>query len=133
MQDDVLTLAVDELNDSNTVDHVFNRFDEYQNRSVYQEDGHELTARDTLTLFRSFPKASGNFKGVAKPAFKFSKDYLVDGVDGVASLTSPMIAEVSFSIPVGVSAADQLIMRQRLIALLDDDSIMVPLMNQLMV
>lgn len=133
MQDNVLTLAVDELNTDSTTDHVFSRFEEYQNRSVYTEANHQLSAKDTLTLYRTFPKIAGNFKGTAKCALKFSKDYSVDGVDGVASLTSPLIAEVSFSTPVGISVADQLIMRQRIIAILDDDTFMAKLMNQLMV
>jgi hypothetical protein len=133
MLDNVLTLAVDELNTDSTTDHVFNRFEEYQNRSVYTGANHQLTARDTLTFYRTFPKASGNFKGTAKMSFKFSTDKLVDGVDGVASLTSPIITEVSFSVPVGVSVADQMIARQRPIALLDNDTVMVLLMNQLMI
>jgi hypothetical protein len=133
MQEDIITLAVDELNDDTTVNHVFNRFEEYSNRSVYTEDNHQLTSKDLLTLYRTFPKPSGNFKGTAKSTFKFSKDYQVLGVDGVALLTSPLIVEVSFSVPVGVSAADQLIGRQKAISLLDYDDLMTKLMGQLMV
>jgi hypothetical protein len=133
MLDDIITLAVDELNDTNTVDHVFSRFEEYQNRSVYTEAIHSVIARDTLSFYRTFPKVMGNFKGTAKSAMKFSKDYSVEGVDGVASLTSPLIIEVSCSVPVGIAVADQLIGRQRVIALMDGDALMVKLMNQLMV
>lgn len=133
MLDNVITLAVDELNNDSTVDVDFSRFEEFSNRSVYTGEEHQLTAKDTLTFYRTFPKQSGNFKGTAKTAFKFSQDFLVTGADGIASLTSPLIVEVSFSVPVGVTAADQLIGRQRAIALLDDDAIMVALMNQLMV
>jgi hypothetical protein len=133
MSDDIITLAVDELNDTNLVDHVFSRFNEFANRSVYTEANHQLSAKDTLTLYRTFPKPSGNFCGTAKSAMKFSQDFEVTGVDGLAALTSPLIVEVSFSVPVGIPVAAQLIGRQRAIALLDDDTIMVPLMNQLMV
>lgn len=133
MLDDVITLAVDEANDSNLTNHVFSRFEEYQNRSVYTEAIHSVIARDTLTFYRTFPKVMGNFRGTAKSAMKFSKDYSVDGVDGVASLTSPLIVEVSCSIPVGIAVADQMIARQRVISLLDGDALMVKLMNQLMV
>lgn len=133
MLDNSITLQVDELNDTNLVAHAFSRFEEYQNRSIYTGSNHQLSAQDKLTFYRTFPKVSGNFAGTAKSAFKFAKDYPVDGVDGVASLTSPLIVEVSFSVPVGITVADQLIGRQRAIALLDDDTIMVPLMNQLMV
>jgi hypothetical protein len=133
MLNDTITLSVDELNDTNEVDHAFSRFEEFQNRSVYTGENHQLSAQDKMTFYRTFPKQSGNFAGTAKSACKFSKDYPVTGVDGLATLTSPMIIEVSFSVPVGITVADQLIGRQRVIALLDDDAVMVPLMNQLMV
>ena len=133
MQDNVITLSVDELNNDSTVDIDFKRFEEYQNRSVYTSENHVLTARDTLTFYRTFPKAAGNFKGTAKSSLKFSWDQAVTGVDGLSSLTSPIIADLGFSVPVGVTEATQLIMRQRLIAILDDDTIMGALMNQLMV
>jgi len=133
MQDNVITLAVDELNNDTTVDYDFTRYEEYQNRSVYIGEDHDLAARDTLTLYRTHPKVSGNYKGNAKSTLKFSQDFAVDGVDGVATLTAPVIAEVSFSVPVGVSAADRMIIRQRIIAILDDDTFMESLMNQLMI
>lgn len=132
MQDNVLTLAVDEENDGvDPVNHVYTRFTPFQNRTVYIHSAHELDAREELTLYRTFPKQNGNFKGTAKCSAKFTSDQAVDGVDGVATLTSPIIAEVSFSIPVGVDEATQMIARQRLISLLDDDDIMGSLMNQL--
>lgn len=133
MQANQITLAVDELNNASTVDIDFNRFEEFANRSVYTSENHTLTAQDKLSLYRTFPKASGNFKGTAKSSFKFSWDQSVTGVDGLASLTSPIIADVGFSVPVGVTVANQLIVRQRLIALLDSDTIMELLMNQLMI
>jgi hypothetical protein len=133
MQDNIITLAVDELNNDSTVDYDFTRYEEYQNRSVYIGEDHDLASRDTLSLYRTLPKVSGNYKGNAKSTLKFSKDYAVDGVDGVATLTAPVIAEVSFSVPVGVNAADRMIIRQRIIAILDDDTFMESLMSQLMV
>lgn len=133
MQDQVLTLAVDELNNATPTDHVFDRYDYFQNRSIYQGENHSSVARDTLTLYRTPEKPSGNFKGVRKSAFKFSTDKAVTGADGLATLTSPIIAEVSFSVPVGVTAADMMIARQRCIALLDDDDVMDDLMDKLMI
>lgn len=134
MQPDEITLAVDEENDGvDPVNHVYTRAEEYQNRSVYIGANHSLTAKDTVTLYRTAPKSNGNFKGVAKTSFKFSQDKLVDGVDGVAQITAPVIVEVSFSIPVGVTPADVLIARQRALALLDLDTVMDPLNNQLLV
>jgi len=133
MQSNTITLAVDVLNNDSTVDYDFTRFEEYQNRSVYIGEDHQLTSRDTLSLYRTFPKSVGNFKGMSKCAAKFSQDIEVTGVDGLAALVAPLILEVSASIPVGATLAQQLVARQRAIALLDDDTIMVALMNQLMV
>lgn len=134
MQPDEITLSVDEENDGvGPVDHVYTRYEEFQNRSVYVGANHALDNKDTLTLYRTPPKPNGNFKGVAKTAYKFSKDYEVTGVDGVSTLVSPVIVEVSFSIPVGVSAANVLLERQRALALLDLDAVMTPLNVQQMV
>lgn len=134
MQPNTITLAVDEENDGvGLVNHVYTRFDEFQNRSVYISDDHTLDAKDTLGLYRTLPKSSGNFRGAAKNAIKFSKEVSVLGADGVANIKAPIIIEVSASIPVGATAADVLIARQRALALLDRDDIMVPLMSQQMI
>lgn len=134
MQPDQIILSVDEQNDGvGPVNHTFNRYEEYQNRAVYVGTTHTMSAKDTLSLYRTFPKPSGNFKGTSKSSVKFSKDFLVDGVDGVSQITAPVIIEVSFSVPVGVTNADLLIMRQRALSMLDLDAVMVPLNSQLMV
>lgn len=133
MQPNAITLAVDELNNASLVNYVFTRFEEYQNRAVYIGEDHTIAQKDSLSMYRTFPKTSGNFKGVGKTSVKFSKDITVLGVDGVSNLTSPIIVEVSFSIPVGATAAQCLIARQRALALLDRDDIMVPLNEQLMI
>lgn len=134
MQPNSITLSVDEQNDGvGPANHVYTRFEEYQNRAVYISASHSLSAKDTLSLYRTFPKTSGNFRGVGKTAFKFSTDILVDGVDGVSQLTSPIIVDVSFSIPVGATAAQVMLARQRALSLLDLDSVMIPLNEQLMV
>jgi hypothetical protein len=133
MQPNEITLAVDEANDETTVDHVYTRFEDYLNRSVYICADHELSSKNTLTLYRTFPKINGNFKGVSKSTVKFSTDYLVDGVDGVSQLTAPVIVEIGFSLPVGITSAQALLARQKVIAMLDDDDIMAALNDQLMV
>lgn len=134
MQPNEVTFAVDEENDGvGLANHVFTRFEEYQNRSKYIGANHTLTSRDTLDLYRTLPKTSGNFRGVAKTAVKFSKDFLVLGVDGVSQISAPLIVELSVSLPLGVSAADAMIARQRMLAALDRDDIMVPLMEQQMI
>lgn len=133
MQPNTLTLNVDYLNNAITTAEGYDRYEEYQNRSVYVGSTHSPDSRDTVSLYRSFPTKNGNFKGVQKSSIKLSKDHTVNGVDGVATLTSPVIIEVNFSVPVGVSPADVLKCRQRIIALLDDDTICDALNNQLMV
>ena len=134
MQPNTITLSVDEENDGvGPVNHVYSRHEEYQNRSVYISGSHTLVAKDSLSLYRTFPKVAGNFKGVAKSSMKFSKDVTVFGVDGVSQLTAPIIVEVSFSIPVGATSAAILIARQRALALLDLDSVMAPLNEKLVV
>jgi hypothetical protein len=134
MQADTINVNVDTLNDTTTiVPETYTRYDEYQNRSVYIGENHALDARDTVSLYRTFPKVNGNFKGVSKSAIKLTKDFSVDGVDGVSTLTAPFILDISFSIPVGVSAADVLIIRQRALAFLDSDTVMDALNNKLMV
>lgn len=133
MQPNQLLLDVDYLNDGTTTEETYERYEEYQNRAVYVGENHTPDSRDTVNLYRSFPTKSGNFKGVAKSSIKSTVDHVVPGVDGVAQLTSPVIIEVTFSVPLGVSAADLLKCRQRVLALLDDDAVMDKLNLQLMV
>jgi len=128
-----ITLNVDYLNDGNTTAEAYENEDRTGNRSTYAGPNHALDARDQINFYRSYPTKNGNFKGVAKTAFKLTFDHTVTGVDGVASLTAPVICEVSFSVPVGVSAADVLKVRQRALALLDNDVIMEDLNMKLMV
>lgn len=128
-----LTLNVDYLNDGNTTAEAYERSETYQNRSVFVGDSHQLDARDTMSFYRSFPTKNGNFKGTAKSSVKLTRDVDVTGVDGVATLTSPIIVEASFSIPVGATAADVLKARQRMIAILDTDVVMDDLNTKLLV
>lgn len=134
MQPNQIQLTVDTLNDTTTiVQEDYDRFEERLNNAKYVGQSHTLVNRDELSLYRTFPKQSGNFRGVGRSAAKFTDDQIVTGVDGVAEITSPLILEISFSIPVGTSPAAVLRLRQRTIALLDSDAIMDPLNNTLMV
>lgn len=133
MQPNVITLPVDTLNNGTPTDESYTRYDAYQNRATYIGASHTADSRDTLTLYRTFPTKNANFKGVMKTSVKFSKDIAVAGVDSSTSLTAPIIFEVNCSIPVGATDAEILLARQRLIALLDLDSVMVPLNSQQMV
>lgn len=118
-----ITLAVDTANTGTTTNLTYTRFDEYNNRTVYISADHEPSARDELTFYRTFPKPSGNFLGTRKAALKFSKELPVLDKEG-NTIMSPFIFEVSTSIPLGVSTADQVEMRQRGVAILDNDTLM---------
>lgn len=131
MLDNTLTLGVDVANNATIVDRPYRRYEENLNRSVYVGPNHTLTTKDTLTFYRTSPKPSGNFRGTAKTSFKFSQDQSVLAVDGISQLTAPAIVEVNFSLPVGVTPAQVLELRQRVIALLDSDNIMNNLNNTL--
>lgn len=133
MQPDTITLAVDTLNSGSTTDYDFKRFEETLNRTIYAGENHAIDARDQLAIYRTAPRKTGNFKGVAKTSVKFTKDFTVLGVDGLANLTAPVILEVSFSVPVGCTSAQMVEMRQRLIALLDSDTVMNDLNLSLMI
>lgn len=130
---DTLTLNVDVLNNGTVVPHVISRYEETQNRSVYVSTTHTPALRDQLAFFRSLPTRAGNFKGVQKTSFKFTKDITVPGVDATTNVSSALIVEVSFSVPAGLSSDVVKTARQKVIALLDDDSVMDKLNIQLMV
>jgi hypothetical protein len=131
MLDNTITVPVDLLNNDSTTDAVYTRYQEFLNRSVYISAAHLMELRDTISFYRSMPTVNGNFKGVSKSSFKITVDQEVDGVDSSTSLTAPAIVEVSFSIPVGTTAAKQLILRQIAVAMLDDDSLMLQSMERL--
>lgn len=129
MLPDTITLAVDEANDSSPVNHVMTRAEEGANKSVYYDEDHTVATRNHLTFLRSFPKQSGNFYGTLKTTVKFTTDVTVVGVNG-ENIKVPSIVECNFSFPVGTDNAHATLMRQKLIAALDDDSVMDPFHDQ---
>lgn len=114
-----ITLPVDLLNNGTTTDFIATRDEVYLNRSVYTLPEHTIMSRDILGFYRTRPTVSGNYRGTAKSAAKFTEDVSVPGVDSSTSMLAPLIGEVNFAIPVGVDAAKTLVLRQRLIALID--------------
>lgn len=132
----VLTLSVDVDNDGGTtpkVDSIYSHYDTNGNRSEYIHEDHTVALRHKLGFYRTPPKTAGNFRGTAKTAVKFTKDFSVPGSDASTTNIAPGIVDVNFSFPVGMTAAQCLEMRMHAIALLLSDSIMVPLTIQLMV
>lgn len=119
MLNNTITLPVDILNNGTTSNRVYTRYDEYQNRSVYKGPSHTLVKRDTLGFYRTPVKANGTDNGVAKSAMKLTFDIEVPGKIATTTVTKPLIADASFSIPVGATTAQTLEFRQRLIACID--------------
>lgn len=126
MLSDSITLVIDDDHDGGTapVELVYSRADYVSGRSMYISGDHSPSRHDTLKFFRTLPKPSGNFPGVEKSAAKFSKTFEVVGVDQSTTLLAPAIVEVSWSLPVGLTEAQQLALRQRVIALLNDEGVM---------
>jgi len=120
MQANEITLSVDVLNNGTTVDSVFRRHSEDANRSLYIVDGsHVPGMRDQLQFYRTAEKPAGESRGVTKSALKFTLDVAVPNASGSGNIVSALIGEASFRIPVGVTAAQSLELRQRMIAALD--------------
>jgi hypothetical protein len=122
MLPNTITLAVDLLNNGTTSDEVFQRLEELVNRSTYRGPNHSSASKNTMQFYRTLPKRSGNSLGTAKVAMKLTTDKVVLGSDG-NDITAPLIAEIGFSLPVGVTAADMKALRQRIIASLDQDAV----------
>lgn len=122
MLDNTITIQTD-IQGTPTAE-VFTRFQEFLNRTIYVGATNSLVSRCLLSLFRTAPKKVGNFNGVAKSAAKFTQDIEVPGVDSATTLTSPIIFELSCSIPVGATDVQSDLVRQRVAAfILEDDNI----------
>lgn len=132
-QPSTITLAVDTHNNGTTSNLEYSHFENLGNRSIYNSERHDLVMRDTLGLYRTFPKPTETFRGVGRSAVKFTSDITVPGRDGISSIVSPLIVEISFSAPVGATEAQIIEIRQRAMALLDSDSVMTPLNLSLMI
>lgn len=123
-QSDPLIISVDAANNSLPANETYNRSTSLgENRILYRLDGTDPDDRDELSLARSFPKRSGNFRGVKRTSCKFTKDIAVPGVDGV-NVSTAIIVECSFSIPIGTPDATVLHLRQKVVGMLDNDTIM---------
>lgn len=133
MQEETLTLTVDETNDGETtanVNHVYKRFDTFNTRSIYHHANNQPDLRDILSFYRTEAKRNGNYRGARRSSFKFTKDVTVLGFDG-SNIVVPMYFEVNASIPLGVTEEVMMVQRQKCVALLDDDTISGPLNKDL--
>ena len=126
-----IVLPVDLLNTGSTTDQTYTRADYSSGKSQYEGSNHALNARDLVIFNRTYPKENGNFLGVKRSTTKVIQDVTVLGKDGISSITQPMSIETRYVIPVGTPEATVLELRQRNIALQDDDATMDPLNNKL--
>ena len=120
MLNDSITLTLP--NGGTPVNVNITRIDVLQNRSVSHEPAHKTTVRKTVGFYRTLPKRSGDFLGVAKSAVKSTLDMTVQNAKG-EPVISPMIGEISFSIPIGAVEADIDTLLDRLEALIKSRSI----------
>jgi len=116
------------LNSGSTTNEVFTRHEEQINRSTYRGPDHSVAVPNTLQFYRTLPKRSGVYLGSAMVSIKLTQARTVLSASGL-DIQARDIAVVSFSIPVGVTAAQMKAVRQRLIAALDSDTVMDNLMG----
>lgn len=114
---------------------VYTRWNESEpNKSTYIGPAHSAVSRQTINFYRTPAKKSGNSYGVEKAAIKVTLDVDVDTVDGAGTTKAPLIAEVSFAMPVGTTDAEKLLAINKLQDLLADaTNVMEPLLEQLRV
>lgn len=121
MQPNILVLPVDVSNDGTTTDRSYRRFEEFKDRSVYVGPNHSYVNPDTLSIYRTEPKPTASSRGISKCAVKLSSKVSVPSSDGVTTVESTLIGHMSFNLPVGLTTAQLLEFRQRVIAAIDHD------------
>lgn len=131
MLDLTLTLSVDKANDTNPVNESFTRDggSVAPNKSLYYGDLHTVDAKETLTFTRVPSKINGNFKGTQRSSQKYARAVSVLGVDG-STIQAIATTECVDSFPVGMSSALKKEMRQYMVALRDNDTIMDKIHDQ---
>jgi hypothetical protein len=123
-QSEVIALTVDPANDGNPETQNYANQQRKDTFSLYREENSDLKNRDELRLAATLPKRSGNFPGVVRSEARFTKTVEVEGVDTTTTVAGVATGIISFSLPLGTSAATATLLRQRMIGLLDDDDIM---------
>jgi hypothetical protein len=128
MQETTLTLAVDHDHDGTPTNEVFTKIkqDTTAGRSVYKGADHTAAVRNLLSISAREAIPSGDFKGVAKSSLKFTQDLTVPNAVG-DDIVAPEIAEVTFSLPVGTTAASAMHLRERVIAALNSQAFIIAL------
>jgi hypothetical protein len=112
--------------DLSAADYVLRRHEETINRTTYVDDTtHSVASRDQVQFYRTFPKRAGSSRGSSKCAVKFTRDVLVPNASGDGDIVLPLIGEVTFSIPVGVSNHVLFNLREKMEQVLAQESVSV--------
>lgn len=130
-QSDTITLSVDVLNSGTPTDEVYTSYSTNGNVHTYIGADHQSDQQNTLKFYRTEPVVSGIFRGYLDTKVSFGQDFSVLGTDGSTLPGRMAFASLQIRVPVGVSAADILHLRQRLLAVLDNDVIMEKLNSRL--
>jgi hypothetical protein len=110
MQPNTIAFTYDHDNDGGTtaaISSTVTRHSEELNKSTYRTSSHTEASPDTLNFYRTAAKRSGEFMGSQKVSVKRTKTMVVDTASGLET-KAPMINELSFSIPIGVTNAEKL-------------------------
>lgn len=73
------------------------------NSALYYSSAHSATNKDDFRIARVAPKATSTFSGVNRQSFKLTRTHTLSGA---LTSTGESITEMSFSLPVGISAAN---------------------------
>lgn len=122
-----ITLAVDNANNGTLVNQEFRSYDRTSTKSTYESATSTVVARDQLAFYRTPAKRNGIFLGSTKTTAKFTTDVSVQNAEGTGEVKVPLIVELNFSVPVGVTPSQTEQARQRALALLDRTDLMSPL------
>lgn len=81
----------------------YRRFTETPNMTTYiNESTHSADKRDMVQLKRALPVRAGQFRGAMRSSIKKTVDYDVSAATGDKELVSPLIVELSVSVPMGI-------------------------------
>lgn len=124
MQANTLTLPVDTTNNGTTTNRNYNRYREEPEKTEYRGPDHAGIVQDTLTITRKSPTRNGNFLGAYRTKAQFAQSYDVIGLDGTTQKGINATISIEVVAPLGLTDAQLKELRQRALALLDNDTVM---------
>lgn len=111
MQPNTIAYTYDHDNDGGTTAALavlLTRHAEEVNKTTYRTAAHNDTVlQDLGQFYRTAAKRSGDFLGTEKTAFKRTKTHVVPNAAGIDTKV-PAIAELSFSLPYGMTSAQKI-------------------------